>query len=237
MWDGRTGSIAQVREAANQAQEEMRLHEQQLRERGQHPDQKKQSHGIGPEVLSATSFPPSSAVPSLIPPLLPPPVMAASSVHGDDGAPDAKRARLDGAALVPPLSGPPPLLPLPPLSGLPPTLEKEDSAVLVPGKEWMELCSGHVELVISVQVPNDAANAKNWTTLGQMLSIETEVTATVLSLKEILRTKLGGKIPLNKFQLKHATRGFIKDHLTFADLNFRMDVKLEMQLKTRKRRR
>ena len=90
---------------------------------------------------------------------------------------------------------------------------------------------------MTVQIPNDSAYAAKWATLGQSLSIGTNVQSTVGSLKEIVKTKLGSSIPLNKFQLKHTTRGFIKDKQTFADLNFRMDVRLEMHLKTRKRRR
>ena len=62
-----------------------------------------------------------------------------------------------------------------------------------------------------------------------------KVTATVASLKDMLQAKMGGKIPLNKFQLKHDVRGFVKDRQTFADLNFRTEVELHVHLKTRKR--
>ena len=84
---------------------------------------------------------------------------------------------------------------------------------------------------------NDAGHATDWNTCGQTLSVATDVTSTVLSLKETIRTKLGGSIPLNKFQLKHGLRGYIKDKLKFTDLNFRHSVLLEMSLKSRKRRR
>jgi splicing factor 3A subunit 1 len=242
VWDGRTGSIAQVREAANQAQEEMLAQQQQLRELGQHPDQQMPKEGgIGPAMPALPSNSIFSDAPITInrtslslPVGLPPPVIAPAIVGDGSVEPDSKRPRLLGPP--PSLLGPPPTLNgVPPL--VPQAVEEEESAVLIPGDEWLELCNGQLDLLVTVKVPNDATNASNWATLGQTLSIATDVTCSVLSLKENICQKLGGKIPLNKFQLKHSLRGFIKDKLKFTDLNFRHDVSLDMILKTRKRRR
>ena len=111
------------------------------------------------------------------------------------------------------------------------------NVVLVPASEWIELCAGQTNLRVDCKIPYDANHIKDWATAGQSIVVETEVTATVGSLKETLRSKMGGKIPLNKFQLKHGVRGFVKDRQTFADLNFRTEVELHVHLKTRKRRR
>ena len=301
VWDGRTGSIAQVREAAQQAQEEMRLHEAQLRATGQHPDQQQQGSGIGPAPYRALALPqglpPSmpgrapGGAPGGPPGLLPPPVVTVHQAAawarearearaakagqvgqsgGSGGAPAAKKPRMNGGVLQPevakwdhqlpsrhkgtmpigtvptvvgplgaaPLAAAPvgtvgPVVVPPPMANMPP----QDSAVLIPGDEWLELCNGQLDLLVTVTVPNDAGHATDWNTCGQTLSVATDVTSTVLSLKETIRTKLGGSIPLNKFQLKHGLRGYIKDKLKFTDLNFRHSVLLEMSLKSRKRRR
>jgi hypothetical protein len=111
------------------------------------------------------------------------------------------------------------------------------SAVLVAGSEWIELCAGQLTLRVDCKIPYDADHIKDWATAGQMIVVETKVTETVASLKDMLQAKMGGKIPLNKFQLKHDVLGFVKDRQTFADLNFRTDVELHVHLKTRKRRR
>ena len=295
VWDGRTGSIAQVQEAASQAQEEMQAHEQLLRERGQHPDQAPYVPGIGPSVSLPPSGPPPlnasglgnvPALPNRNPNLnafgefdivahrqkticidfrnghctrgdachfrhnvVP---IANGGYGGTDsgsGAPTddrfAKRPRLSNNPLAPPRTNGGVSNPLAPPSASSsssasasiPTSEFQVQATLIPSSEWLDLCNGHLDLQVTVQVPNDSTYASKWATIGQTLSITTSVTSTVLSLKETIIQKLGGEIPLNKFQLKQTTRGFIKDKQTFAELNFRMDVKLEMQLKTRKRRR
>ena len=73
-------------------------------------------------------------------------------------------------------------------------------------------------------------------TAGSWILVVTTVEDTVMSLKQTLREKLGGKIPLNKFQLKHNALGFIKDKQTFCDLNMSGDFQeLAVVLKNRRR--
>ena len=246
VWDGRTGSIAQVREAALNAREEMEQHENELRARGRHPDQlAAKKPVIGPVVPSGLPpLPPAKKarvldLPSGMPPPLLAPLSAAPSGRGRGGGdgssgpvPDILPTRMPAPAILGNMAMA--AMQAGPVSA---AEASNTSAVLVAGSEWIELCAGQLTLRVDCKIPYDADHIKDWATAGQMIVVETKVTETVASLKDMLQAKMGGKIPLNKFQLKHDVLGFVKDRQTFADLNFRTDVELHVHLKTRKRRR
>ena len=231
-----------MREAALQAREETEQHENELRAVGQHPEQlAAKKPVIGPVVPSGLPPPPPAKrarvldLPAgLPPPLLAPPI---APPPGDSG-----QGSDSSGSSIPPQKPAPAVLGSMAMAAMQagPVSAAEasnTSAVLVAGSEWIDLCAGQLNLRVDCKIPYDADHIKDWATAGQSIVVETKVTATVASVKDMLQAKMGGKIPLNKFQLKHDVRGFVKDRQTFADLNFRTEVELHVHLKTRKRRR
>ncbi|CAM9265168.1 unnamed protein product, partial [Heterosigma akashiwo] len=55
--------------------------------------------------------------------------------------------------------------------------------------------------------------------------------------KEAVAQRLGGDLPLNKFQLRHPRAGFLKDALSLAHYNLGNNATVEVNMRTRGGRR
>jgi len=119
-------------------------------------------------------------------------------------------------------------------SGVAPTMETQTNIeqTLMPEEDFIASLSDTI-VKLSIRIPEDSSSqSAAWGLRGQTLELSVDVKSMVRSIKEELKSMLGG-MPVNKMQLKRSQGGFLKDTNTLAYLNIGPKGMLDMVPKTR----
>jgi len=108
-------------------------------------------------------------------------------------------------------------------------ISDDNGLTLVPEREWLELHSDPVTVVI--RVPQSDTKSP-WPLHGQALRLQTPISETVRSLKELIGSTLNS-MPVNKQKLRTEVLGYLKDNHTLAYYNFIDGQELELGIKER----
>ena len=130
------------------------------------------------------------------------------------------------------MGAPKPPPPAPPPGGEPDAKRARLDTGLLSEADFAASCSGPVELHFAL--PTDATVDAAWQMDGRTVTVAVDVMLTIKQLKETALVAKFGGMPASKYQLKHATLGFLKDRLTLAHYNLK-GVTLEVALKKRGR--
>ena len=177
------------------------------------PQQQQHQHHVPPPPPPSSLPPPVSAPPRVSavsegrpqPPLPPPPASKPPAITST--APSAITSNEDGEE----------------------TMESSGLAALglIEESAWKashaSACTVHVYLPVDDSTPS-------WNMRGQCIKVNADLGMNVNDLKELLSSQLG-HIPLNKFQVKNASHGFLKDKLTLAYYNFDNGARVDLHLK------
>ena len=73
-----------------------------------------------------------------------------------------------------------------------------------------------VNIILSIHVPLEESKV-DWNLNGQRFNVALPISSLIVDTKKAISEKLGGKMPLKRFQLRHAQAGFLKDKKTLRD--------------------
>lgn len=102
---------------------------------------------------------------------------------------------------------------------------------LLPEAEYAQGFEGLLEL--SLALPNDESANADWNLKGQTVTVQVPIGTSMKDLKNKVSSDHLGGMPPNKFQLRSATLGFLKDRLSAAHYNLKNGETLQVSARSR----